>query len=264
MKLSIITINLNNAIGLQKTIESVVSQTFTNFEYIVIDGGSTDKSVDIIRQYANKIVYWVSEPDKGIYNAMNKGILKASGEYCLFLNSGDWLYNEKILDQVFCINFHEDIVYCDLKTVNNDEIVGEFTYPDKLTFDYFFLGSIGHPGAFIKRQLFDSYLYNEQNEIVSDWEFFMIMFGKCNATYKHLPFFLSCFDLTGISSQEKNWKKAEEERISILKKEFSFFYDDYVLLQDKISYYNRIRNRSLKGRVRDLVLFIIKAPNFNR
>ncbi|MDR2910496.1 MAG: glycosyltransferase [Bacteroidales bacterium] len=93
MKLSIITINLNNVAGLQKTIESVVKQTFTDYEYIVIDGGSTDGSADIIKQHANKITYWVSEPDKGIYNAMNKGIRVAKGEYCLFLNSGDWLIN---------------------------------------------------------------------------------------------------------------------------------------------------------------------------
>jgi len=84
MKLSIITVNLNNAAGLQKTIESVITQTFTDYEYIIIDGGSTDGSVDVIKQHADKITYWVSEPDKGIYNAMNKGILQAKGEYCLF------------------------------------------------------------------------------------------------------------------------------------------------------------------------------------
>ena len=84
LKLSIITINLNNAKGLQETIESVVYQTFTDFEYIVIDGGSNDGSVDIIKQYSDKITYWVSEPDTGIYNAMNKGILQSRAEYCLF------------------------------------------------------------------------------------------------------------------------------------------------------------------------------------
>ena len=89
MKLSIITINRNNAAGLRRTIESVVSQTYTEFEYIIIDGASTDESVDVIKEYADKITFWVSEPDNGIYNAMNKGILKAKGEYLLFLNSGD-------------------------------------------------------------------------------------------------------------------------------------------------------------------------------
>jgi len=83
-KLSIITINLNNKFGLIKTIDSLLSQTFKNSELIVIDGGSTDGSVEIIKQHSAKITYWISEPDKGIYNAMNKGILIAKGEYCFF------------------------------------------------------------------------------------------------------------------------------------------------------------------------------------
>ena len=87
MKLSIITINLNNVIGLEKTITSVINQNFLDFEYIIIDGSSTDGSLEIIKKYAEKIAYCVSEPDKGIYNAMNKGLKKASGQYCLFLNS---------------------------------------------------------------------------------------------------------------------------------------------------------------------------------
>ena len=87
MKLSIITINLNNAAGLRKTIQSVVNQTYIDFEYIIIDGFSSDGSIEVIKEYADRINYWVSEPDRGIYNAMNKGILKTSGEYIHFLNS---------------------------------------------------------------------------------------------------------------------------------------------------------------------------------
>ena len=110
-KLSIITINLNNAAGLRKTIESVVNQTFTDYEYLIIDGGSTDGSVEVIKEFADKITYWVSEPDKGIYNAMNKGILKARGEYLQFLNSGDWLVDNEVLFRVFSLNHFEDILY---------------------------------------------------------------------------------------------------------------------------------------------------------
>ena len=99
-KLSIITINLNNAQGLEKTIKSVVSQTYSDYEYIIIDGASTDGSVDVIQEYRNKITYWVSEPDTGIYNAMNKGILKATGEYCQFLNSGDILVDNNVTERM--------------------------------------------------------------------------------------------------------------------------------------------------------------------
>ena len=100
MKLSIITVNLNNRDGLQKTIDSVVSQTFKDYEWIVIDGGSTDGSKELIEQYADHFTDWVSEPDKGIYNAMNKGIGMASGEYIQFLNSGDSLVSGHVVDQM--------------------------------------------------------------------------------------------------------------------------------------------------------------------
>lgn len=96
IKLSIITVNLNNCDGLRRTIDSVVSQTFTDFEWIVIDGGSTDCSRELMEQYKDHFAFWCSEPDNGIYNAMNKGIVHANGEWLLFLNSGDWLAEKKV------------------------------------------------------------------------------------------------------------------------------------------------------------------------
>ena len=113
-KLSIITVNKNNAEGLRKTIESVVCQTFKDFEYIVIDGASTDESVAVIETYLANVTYWVSKPDRGIYEAINKGIKVAVGEYCLFLNSGDYLSSDSILEKAFSYGFFEDIVYGDV------------------------------------------------------------------------------------------------------------------------------------------------------
>src|SRR5659263_50658 len=101
MKVSIITVNLNNDDGLPKTIESILSQSFIDYEYLIIDGGSTDNSLDILIKYANRITYWVSEPDKGIYNAMNKGIAHATGEWIIFMNSGDVFRNDEVLANVF-------------------------------------------------------------------------------------------------------------------------------------------------------------------
>lgn len=103
MKLSIITINRNNCAGLSRTMDSVIRQTCKDFEWILIDGASTDGSVDLIRQNKQHITYWVSEPDKGIYNAMNKGLQQAHGEYCLFLNSGDWLAQNSTIAEVLPI-----------------------------------------------------------------------------------------------------------------------------------------------------------------
>src|SRR5436190_11669530 len=115
MKLSIITINYNNAAGLRETIRSVAEQTWKGFEYIIIDGGSTDDSIGFIQQYQRELTYWVSEPDRGVFHAMNKGISKAHGEYLLMLNSGDTISDKHVLKQVFekdkpC----EDILYGDV------------------------------------------------------------------------------------------------------------------------------------------------------
>ena len=100
MKLSIITVNFNNVEGLRKTAESIVSQTFQDFEWIVIDGGSTDGSKELIEQYSDRIAYWCSEKDSGIYNAMNKGVRYAKGEYINFMNSGDCFADSSVLSDV--------------------------------------------------------------------------------------------------------------------------------------------------------------------
>jgi glycosyltransferase involved in cell wall biosynthesis len=231
MKLSIITINLNNASGLRKTIESVVSQKFSDFEYLIIDGGSTDGSVEVIKEYNDKITFWVSETDEGIYSAMNKGILKATGVYCLFLNSGDWLV-DNILESVFTINFNEDIFYGNiiLEFKDKPQIVDCACGKFNLTFYDFYMGTIRHQAAFIKRNLFDKFgLYDESNCIVSDWQFFVktIIFG--NATYKYQNITISHFDANGIGTKPSI--KHNKERQKILR---SFLPDK--VLQDYKKY----------------------------
>ena len=220
MKLSIITVNLNNAEGLRKTIESVVTQTFPDFEYIIIDGYSTDGSVEIIKQYADKITYWISEPDKGIYNAMNKGILQAKGEYCLFLNSGDWLLEINGLETVFQKIYKEDIIYCNIKTQ-----LDEWIYPYHLSLFYFANKCIGHPSSFIKKILFHNIgLYDETFKITSDYDFFLNAIIKNSCSYKHLDYFLSFFDLTGISSTHEIQK--EIEKTNVILKNFPDLFED--------------------------------------
>lgn len=185
LQLSIITINRNNAAGLRRTIESVVSQTYTDFEYIIIDGASTDGSVEVIREYADNISYWVSEPDKGIYNAMNKGILKANGEYLLFLNSADWLYNNTTLEDVFKLNRKEDLIYGDIISYISEEEQIPDIYPDQITGLRLFETTICHQSIFHKRSLFDNDKYNENYLVVSDWEFLVrkVIFENCT-TYR--------------------------------------------------------------------------------
>jgi glycosyltransferase involved in cell wall biosynthesis len=201
MKLSIITINLNNSSGLIKTIKSVISQIFNDYEFIIIDGASADKSIDLIKQYSNKISFWLSEPDTGIYNAMNKGIVRANGEYCLFLNSGDWLFNETVLKDVFDNNFSEDIIYGnEIIELNGEYKNNTFIQPEFITFNSFLESNLPHQCTFIKRNLFNVVgLYNEKNKIVSDWEWNAIALFRYNCTLRkiHLP--ISFYDKIGIS-----------------------------------------------------------------
>lgn len=110
MKISVITINYNNHDGLKKTIQSVVSQSYNDIEYIIIDGGSTDGSVDLIKEYNDKIDYWISETDNGCYHAMNKGVKVASGEYVIFMNSGDYFYADDIIEYFVNSNPSEDVL----------------------------------------------------------------------------------------------------------------------------------------------------------
>ncbi len=213
MKLSIITVNLNNRGGLQKTIDSVVPQTFRDFEWIVIDGGSTDGSKELIEQYADHFAYWVSEPDKGIYNAMNKGIKLAKGEYLQFLNSGDWLHDNNVLKDVFSLEWRADIIYCDYEFFTGDQLFTQEFTPEILKLSYLINHWIGHNASFIKRILFDNCPYDEKYTIASDWKFFIqqAILGK---TFLHHPIIVSCLDNTGISVT--NQEKVIQERHDII------------------------------------------------
>lgn len=230
MKLSIITINLNNSTGLNKTIGSVISQTLNNFEYIVIDGGSVDNSIEIIKNNSEKIDYWISEPDKGIYHAMNKGIKQARGEYCFFLNSGDYFVNEKVLEAVFGHNFQEDVIFGNLLVFFNGSFVGKSIGKEKLTFLDVYSSLIKHQSSFISRQLFDKFgLYNEELKIVSDWEFFLISVGLGGASYKYVDNDISCFDNNGISNN--SGPLAANEREGVIEKYLpSMMRPDYEFL----------------------------------
>jgi glycosyltransferase involved in cell wall biosynthesis len=218
-KLSIITINFNNLEGLKRTIESVINQTWQEFEYIVIDGGSTDGSAAHLESQRENIDYWVSEPDKGIYNAMNKGIARATGEYLLFLNSGDELYDVGVLEKNNSTIHTEDFVYFDifLVFVNETKI---HQYSESLNFEGFMTGSLGHPTTFIKKDLFTKIgLYDESLKIVSDWKFFMIAILKYGSSSRKINRVLAKFYMDGISFN--NEAEVQLERKKVLEEYFS-------------------------------------------
>lgn len=206
MKLSIITINYNNAIGLDRTLKSITSLDTNLFEYIVIDGGSTDNSVDIIKQYAKDIDYWISESDKGIYNAMNKGIKHANGEYLLFINSGDIINNDTDIRTVIEHLSGEDIIYFDILLILDKQGTQFIKIcPDFIDFRYFIKDALPHQSTFIKREKIIEYgYYDESMKIFGDWAFFMDAICKMQLSYKHVNGYFTTFYEDGISSQPEN------------------------------------------------------------
>ncbi len=213
MKLSIITINLNNASGLEKTAESIVSQTFNDFEWIVIDGGSTDGSVDVIRKYADSIAYWVSEKDSGIYNAMNKGVKVAKGEYLQFLNSGDWLADDSVLQDVFSRHLSGEIIYGNINCYKDLRFCSFTEYPAKLSLDFLLLSAIGHGASFINHSLLLLNPYDERYRIVSDWKFFLVEKLK-GSSFEHIDRCVCCYDLSGISSTMLELRDKERNAVT--------------------------------------------------
>lgn len=226
-KLSIITINLNNKNGLIKTINSVINQEFTNFEWIIIDGGSADGSKKIIEQYSQYITYWISEPDKGIYNAMNKGINIAKGEYCLFLNSGDYLASKYTLKRVFCNNYTEDIIFGNilLDIFPIERRIG--FHSDYITCFDLVKGTIAHQASFIKKELFSKYGYYDENlKIVADWKFFLYAIVVKESSVKYINEDIAYFDVNGISNTHFSHIK-EEKRMVLLEFFPKSVIDDY-------------------------------------
>jgi glycosyltransferase involved in cell wall biosynthesis len=204
-----------------------VNQTWQEFEYIVIDGGSTDGSAEYINTQSAHIDYWVSEPDAGIYNAMNKGIAKATGEYLLFLNSGDHFYSNTVLEENHS-NFNTfDLIYFNVQNVgyNFSKIV---SYPDKLRFSDLFSGILSHQATLFKKTLFDTLgMYDENLKIVSDWKFMILAFFKHNCSYLKVNEVMSTFYLDGISTLTD----FSFEKDQVLKEYFSDYFLDYKELE---------------------------------
>lgn len=213
-KISVITINYNNADGLKKTIESVVNQTSNDFEYIVIDGGSTDGSIDIINKYSKYITYWISEKDNGIYNAMNKGIKAASGEYCQFLNSGDKYNNNEVISSVLMKMPNTDIFTGHALLVYNDGRNSLIDYAKKeIAFMDLYASSISHTSSFVKRSILESNMFDESLKIVSDWKFFLEEIIFNNRSYAPIDVIVSDFDMSGCSNTNRTLLQEERELV---------------------------------------------------
>jgi glycosyltransferase involved in cell wall biosynthesis len=229
MKLSIITINYKDVVGLRKTMTSVFNQTFRDFEYIVVDGNSTDGSVEVIKQFDNSSIenfLWISESDFGIYNAMNKGIRMAKGEYVQFLNSGDMLASNDVTEKMLACLFpspqgegrgtRASILYGNMLKLLPKRIHRDKGFAGRVpTMLDFYTGTLNHSSAYIKRSLFDTYgLYDESLRIVSDWKWYLQVIALHGVIPVYTDIDVTVFDMNGISTV--NSSMDNEERLQVL------------------------------------------------
>lgn len=210
MQLSIITINYNNLAGLKKTAESIISQTWRDFEWIIIDGGSSDGSKDYIEQLASKpennISYWCSEPDKGIYNALNKGIGHCNGEYVSCMNSGDCFNDDAVLFKVFTDKPETDVIYGDaLYIYEKDQEIRRF--PDRLSFRWLYHDTLNHQASFGRKEILRSLLFDESYKIMADRKVWLQMYVM-GCSFHHVAIPICIYDTTGVSATNgERWMK---------------------------------------------------------
>ena len=302
MRLSIITINYNNASGLRKTLASVAAQTYRDIEHIIVDGGSTDGSVDVIKEYVRNVermneltnegihVVWLSEPDKGIYNAMNKGIEIALGrrivnsfnrsersedknkvlpDYIQILNSGDILASPDVTERMMkALQVKSE----ELRAKSEDGKFNsvELLYGNMVKFDYannhilgnsreveyslrnYYSGTMNHDCCYFRRDLFETYgLYDENLKIVSDWKWFLQAIGLGHVKPVYVDIDVTIFDASGIS--ESNLELRNNERRQVLEEVLPpAVLADYDAHSFDAEQMNRLRKRHLYG----LVYFI--------
>lgn len=234
MKVTIITINYNNLNGLKDTVDSVINQDYEDKEYIIIDGGSTDGSKELLDSYSNKSYYWVSEKDKGLYDAMNKGIKKSTGDYIIFMNSGDIFFDEKVLSDVFKSKvFKEDIIYGN--TIYRYGNKGILRYARSLNIMKNEL-PFCHQSAFIKGNLMRNVLYDEVNyKLIADYDFFYKCW-KDEKTFLHINKIISIYDTTGVSADKKRAKAIYIERCKIVGCNYSSHRYLLEVLKQKMKY----------------------------
>ena len=295
MKLSIVTINYNNAEGLRKTLASVASQTYADIEHIIVDGGSTDGSVEIIREYADNEairqekngkaddtlpnrpiapspnrheIRWISEKDRGIYNAMNKGIRMATGEYVEILNSGDILAADNVTDRMIAAlaSYSEQserstgeaelqqsnllpILYGNMIKVNaQGKVVGKSGYTE-YSLRQFYSSTLNHDCAYIRRDLFEEYgLYDEQLKIVSDWKWYLQAIGLGRVKPEYVDIDVTIFDDGGISETNLTLRNAERRKVleELLPPAVLWDYDTHAFEMEQMK---RLRRWKLYGLV---------------
>lgn len=268
MKLSIITINCNNREGLKKTAESVLAQSWRDFEWIIIDGASTDGSreyiIDLNEELAqngwNPISYWCSEPDKGIFNAMNKGIDKAKGEYLNFMNSGDYFLDKDTLGKVagLIAANNADVFYGDC-VLDYGERKETRVHPSSLDIYELIVLPLCHQAMFFSRSVFKDEQYDEQYKISCDCvKNIKLMLDGYH--FRKIDIVVCVFDKHGISTSSVN-RNVEEfhQALEVIVPKHIMSLVSRIYVYDKGHTYKRVRKIESKGGLPALLLrFILK------
>lgn len=251
-KISVITINYNNREGLEKTIKSVVSQTYLDMEYIVIDGGSTDGSIEVIDTYAKHFAYSCSEQDKGTYDAMNKGIAKATGDYVLFLNSGDVFCNKDVLQSIFGRDAISGqlVIGRQYQLRNGRHKSSRKIVVDEINEDFLISNTLPHQATFISRSLLNEIGgYCLDYRIVADWVFWFKAIVDYSASVECVDTFVSTMDEEGLSADIAKCRDEMARFLSGRHKSLTKDLWKHIIQQNNDSYmYNRAQ-RGLIGKI---------------
>lgn len=265
--LTIVTVCFNAVDEIEKTICSVISQHYSNIEYIVIDGGSSDGTIDLIKKYEENISFWISEPDKGIYDAMNKGILHATGEWINFMNAGDVFASTETVEKMAAyLSGENKVVYGNiLKCFPNYKIRDKgLSMGRKLDAIDFIRNTIHHQSAFIRRDLFDIYgLYDTHYKLASDWKFFMQTVGLGGEKSLHVDIDVCLFAMDGVSTTGHDAYAHESDQI--VRNIFGSFYPyacelaEYrvSLISRWVMYLRvRVREMGIGGKIKKILAYI--------
>ena len=233
--ISIVTVTFNAESYIEETIKSIIEQSYPNIEYIIIDGKSTDGTVGIIKKYEHKITYWISEPDNGIYDAMNKGFKLANGDFIIFMNSGDIFYSKHVLNQsIQHFTSLECIYYGNVyfKYENNKLIF----YGNEFNHKRLIKENICHQSIFYPKTIYKNNKYNLKYKLLADWEYNIRHFNKIK--FQYIPVIIAIYDTCGISSKNED-KVFIKEYSHIIQNNFGYLYriwNEYRLFKKYLSY----------------------------
>lgn len=216
MKISVITVTCNSLPALQKTVESVCHQDYPDLEYIIIDGASQDGTAAFLKENGDRVTAWVSEPDNGIYEAMNKGVRLATGDYCIFMNAGDLFVHHRVLSRVSRHLGKADFVLGNEIVLDEwDRIIGYYSSRNGYTLYNLLTSSTCHQASLIRRNVLIEHPYDEHLRLVSDWKFILERYLEGNFIFKEINLDV-CFFRTG-GATERYLETGTLERSSVLR-----------------------------------------------